>query len=149
MNCENPPATHQCFVVTAALTVYSTQAVNDTVVDSVKDGIKSDMDAGQFDDAQKDIVKVNYIELANIEDGGTDGSTGGNPNEAEVGSSSSGIRVGVFVAAGLLMAVILGVAYSRRQKSSSEESDSELGTQPPPPAALPEPDTDLDEVPSV
>jgi hypothetical protein len=114
---------NNCVVVSGELTVYTDDSDVGSVKDMIQESIKDNMDAGNFDQAQSDIVRVQFVNLENISNGGTSGAS--TPTDSNIGSGSA-VRVGLFVAAGLLVAVVGGLAYKRRAKSMLED-DTQIG----------------------
>ena len=99
--------------------------------ESVKQSIKDDMDAGNFNGAQENIVRVSYVTLSADANEGTAGLENGADPEINVRSQTSLVRVSLFVVAGVMMAVLVGIAYKRRRKSDADTDaqTNELGEQ--------------------
>ena len=98
---------------------------------TIQDSLETDMNAGTFNDVQKDIVRVTYVDLLPRTDQGSSGANNGGAQETRVQPQNSMVRVGLFLAAGFLVAVLVGVALNRRRKSATEEDAEthELGEQ--------------------
>jgi hypothetical protein len=108
-----------CVVVFGQLTLYSDQGSSaQSEKESIRNSIKADMGSGSFVDIPNDIVRVTYVNILPDIDNGSSGATSGEPADTNVRSQTSMVRVGLFVGAGLLMAIIVGVAYNRRKKSA-------------------------------
>lgn len=125
-----------CVVVSGELTLYIEQGGDSSAKQSVLDSIEQDilvsieqgMNSGSFNDVQEDIVRVTYARLASESNSGTTGANTGETTDPEV-SSPGMIRVGLFLAAGLLMALLVGVAYKRKRKTDDLDENTELGDQ--------------------
>jgi hypothetical protein len=114
-------------VVSGELTVYTGAGDGDggSVEDTIRGSIEDNMGAGSFDDAQPDIVRVQYVNLEPSINGGTNGAANTETADSNIDSQNM-VRVGLFVAAGLLVAVVVGLAY-RRRKNSNPEDETQIG----------------------
>jgi hypothetical protein len=129
VTCASTPNTgNQCVVVSGMLTLYEDEN-GESGTAAVKDAIKREMNNMAFDGAQEDIVKVSYVELSPLDNAGTTTIKGDTATDPQV-SSPIGIRVGLLVGGGLVMAAIVGLAYRQGHKSDLEDEEAELGTQP-------------------
>jgi hypothetical protein len=131
VTCESTPNSgNQCVVVIGELTLYEDGNQGQSSTTAVKNKIRQEMNSGTFDSSEEDIVKVSYIELAPLDNAGTTTLQGDNATSPQV-SSPIGIRVGLFIGAGIAMAAIYGLAYRQRTKNETDDEETELGTQPP------------------
>jgi hypothetical protein len=124
-------ANNICVVVEGQLTLYSDPGNSaQSEKQSILSSIKASMDSGRFVGVQENIARVTYVNLLPDIDSGSTGATSGVPSDAAVNSESSMVRVGLFLGAGILTAVVVGVAYSRRKKSASDDAETnEFGDQ--------------------
>lgn len=105
-------------VVDGALSVYATtEASASELEDEILASIKQNMDSGNFDDVHPSVVRVTYTELQPDKPSGSE-SEG---NNAVVQENGNQVLIGSLVGAGVLMAVVLGVAYKRRANMAAED----------------------------
>ena len=118
-------------MVFGELTLYSeTGSSANAAKTSVKESIKSDLDDGNFNGVQENVVRVSYVTLSADANEGTSGRANGADPETNVSPQTSLVRVSLFVAAGLMMAILVGIAYKRRRKSEADDAETnELGEQ--------------------
>ena len=84
----------------------------------VEELIKSNMDSGNFNDAQENIVRVSYVNLSPESNSGKDTNGGGG---SDISPSGSIVLVGLFVAGFVITAILVAIAYKRRGKTESSE----------------------------
>jgi len=102
---------NDCVVVSGALTLYASDAESAAALeDEIIDAIKANMDSGELNKVDDSIVRVTYTELQS--DG--DASKSINDGNEQVGNNNTPVLVGALVAAGVVLAAVLGVAYKRR-----------------------------------
>ena len=118
-------------MVFGELTLYSeTGSSANAAKTSVKESKKSDLDDGNFNGVQENVVRVSYVTLSVDANEGTSGRANGADPETNVSPQTSLVRVSLFVAAGLMMAILVGIAYKRRRKSEADDAETnELGEQ--------------------
>ena len=109
-------------VVSGALSLYATDAESASALeDVILEAIKANMEAGNFNDVDESVVRVTYTEL----ESGPDGSQSANDGNRAIGEdNNSGVLIGSLVAAGVIMAAVVGVAYRKRQ---NENEANDLG----------------------
>jgi hypothetical protein len=127
VTCESVQEGNTCFVVSGELTLYAEQSLASPAKDDVLESIEEGMNSGSFNDVQEDIVRVTYVQLGAESNSGTTGASTGETTDPEV-SSPGMVRVGLFLAAGLLVALLVGVAYKQKRKTDLDEN-TELGDQ--------------------
>jgi hypothetical protein len=102
--------------VSGELTLYTEQGGGSSAKDDVLDSIEQGMNSGSFNDIQKDIVRVAYVQLTPESNAATPGAATRQTADPDVGSPGM-VRVGILLAAGLLVALLVGVAYKRKRKT--------------------------------
>jgi hypothetical protein len=113
-------SSNTCVVVSGELAVYTDDdGDGGSVTDMIQDSIEDNMGAGSFNDAHPDIFRVQYVNLEPSSNGGTSATTG-ETTDSNIDSQSM-VRVGLFAAAGMLVAVLVGLAYRRKKKSNPED----------------------------
>lgn len=120
---------NECVVVNGAFSIYATTEESASALEEdILSSIRSKMEAGDFNDVDPSVVRVTYTDLDTDRPDGSQSNAGNNPT---VGNNNTPVLVGALVAAGVLMAVVLTVAYRRRTKGESEDATAtELGQQP-------------------
>lgn len=113
---------NSCVVVSGALAVFASDEESaSSLEDAILAAIKANMDSGSFNDVHESVVRVTYTEL---QSGGPSGSEGSGGNSAVGTDNNTPVLVGSLVAAGVLMAAVLAVAYTKRNKNENDLADA-------------------------
>lgn len=118
--CSEVAEGNECVVVSGALTLYSSDTEgNDDSADAIRTSIVNDMAEGSFDDVSDDVVRVSYRELQSDRENSVDGTDGAET----IGDSNSPVLIGVLVAAGVVLAAGLAVAYKKRSEADGNATE--------------------------
>ena len=125
--CASVEDGNSCFVVSGELTIFAEdQETLDKETENVKKAIEREMNAGNLNDSQEDIVRVSYVEidpqLNNVEEP----TPGLNDDDNRILTISP---VPFIVGGAVLLAVLVGVAYRQHKRNQEANSDSDIDTQ--------------------
>lgn len=92
--------------------------------------IKEHMNSGEFNSVSEDIVELRYLDgspdtsESNIEDGDLCSGAGCTEN-----NGTNGLRVGLYVGLGALIAILVGVVFriTRRMRSNDDQTETQSG----------------------
>lgn len=125
--CSSVEDGNSCFVVSGELTIFAEdQDTLDKEGKKVKKAIEDEMNAGNLNDSQEDIVRVSYVDidpqLNNVEEQ----PPGFNDEDNKIVTISP---VPFIVGGAVLLAVLVGVAYRQHRKNADSNAESDADTQ--------------------
>lgn len=95
--------------------------------EAIRTFIKDNMDAGLYDDADGDILRVSYVD---IQTGIRNGSQSVEKSDDQSLGNDSSLLIGVLVGGGVVAAFVLAVAYRKHGTSNQEDAtNTEFGDQ--------------------
>lgn len=117
---------NECVVVSGALTLYSSdsesaQASEDAITSSIQDSMSS----GSFDSVTDEVVRVSYVDLQS--DSNNEARAPNDADNSAIGDGNSPVLIGILVAAGVVLAAGLGVAYKKRSSAAEDGAATEFG----------------------
>lgn len=112
-------------MVFGQLSLFADNGIVQSEKEMVLNSIKADMDSGSFDDAQDDVVRVTYVNLSPDFNNGSSGEPDEGTTDPAVTTRTSMVRVGLFLGAGMLVAVLVGIGYSQRRKAGQDDAQTD------------------------
>lgn len=122
--------TGECSVVKGQLTMFTHVEEVEQEQARIESLIKEHMNSGEYNSVSEDIVELRYLDgspntsESNIEDGDLCSGAGCAENDG-----TNGLRVGLYVGLGALIAILAGVVFriTRRMRSNDDQTETQSG----------------------